>query len=161
AGWRRARGTIHVIETTEDIAALARRLTRATLAVDALFGTGLNAPVSGVPAAIIEALDASGVPVVAIDISSGLSADTGQPLGTAAAVEALLDDRAAVVCGPGLGRHPDTDALVAHVVRSTRAPLVLDADGLNAVAGTDVLRARPAPTVVTPHPGEMARLAGT
>ncbi len=37
---------------------------------------------------------------------------------------------------------------------------MLDADGLNAVAGTSVLRDRPGPTVVTPHPGEMARLSG-
>ena len=42
----------------------------------------------------------------------------------------------------------------------TPSPLVLDADGINAVAGTGLLRERPAPTVVTPHPGEMARLLG-
>jgi NAD(P)H-hydrate epimerase len=42
-----------------------------------------------------------------------------------------------------------------------RAPLVLDADALNAIAGTTWLRERAGPTVVTPHPGEMARLLGT
>jgi NAD(P)H-hydrate epimerase len=47
---------------------------------------------------------------------------------------------------------------VAHVVRRCTAPLVLDADGLNSVAGASVLRERGGPTVVTPHPGEMARL---
>jgi NAD(P)H-hydrate epimerase len=50
--------------------------------------------------------------------------------------------------------------VVAHLLRTVTRPLVLDADGLNAVAGTDLLRQRPGPTIVTPHPGEMARLAG-
>jgi NAD(P)H-hydrate epimerase len=81
-------------------------------------------------------------------------------LGDPAALDALLAGRAAVVCGPGLGTREGARALVAHVVRHTTAPLVLDADGLNAVAGTDLLGARPGPTVVTPHPGEMARLLG-
>src|SRR5262249_39919406 len=51
-----------------------------------------------------------------------------------------------------------TRALVHHVVRHARAPLVLDADGLNVVASTDVLRQRQGATIVTPHPGEMSRL---
>jgi ADP-dependent NAD(P)H-hydrate dehydratase / NAD(P)H-hydrate epimerase len=78
-----------------------------------------------------------------------------------AALDALLDARSAIVCGPGLGLADETRALVANVVRRARVPLVLDADGLNAVAGTDLLRARAGPTVITPHPGEMARLVGS
>jgi NAD(P)H-hydrate epimerase len=81
-------------------------------------------------------------------------------LGDAAGVDGLLAGRAAVVCGPGLGLAPGTRELVAHVVRCCTAPLVLDADALNAVAGTALLASRPGPTVVTPHPGEMARLVG-
>jgi NAD(P)H-hydrate epimerase len=67
-----------------------------------------------------------------------------------------------VCCGPGLGQHPDTVALVRRLVRECAAPLVLDADGLNAVAGDrEALAARRGRTTVcTPHPGEMARLAG-
>jgi NAD(P)H-hydrate epimerase len=45
------------------------------------------------------------------------------------------------------------------VLERASAPVVLDADGLNAVAGSRVLHRRRAPTVVTPHPGEMSRLA--
>ena len=81
-------------------------------------------------------------------------------LGDGEALAALLHGRDAVTCGPGLGVTDDTRALVAALVRRCRAPLVLDADGLNVVAGTRLLAERPAPTVVTPHPGEMARLAG-
>ena len=58
----------------------------------------------------------------------------------------LLAARAAVVCGPGLGLDDETRARVAAVVRRTKAPLVVDADGLNAIAGTTVLRERPGPT---------------
>lgn len=82
-------------------------------------------------------------------------------LGEPAAVDRLLASRTAVVCGPGLGLNQATRALVAHLVRGCRAPLVLDADGLNAVAGTALLRERPGPTIVTPHPGEMSRLLGS
>src|SRR5207302_11479050 len=86
------------------------------------------------------------------------SCDGPRSLADAEAVNALRADRGAVVCGPGMGQDPATRALVAHVVRQCAAPLVLDADELNAVAGSALLRDRPGPTVVTPHPGEMARL---
>src|SRR5581483_6429616 len=89
------------------------------------------------------------------------AADGIAVLGDGSVVDGLLAGRAAVVCGPGLGLAEGTRALVAHVVRRCAAPLVLDADGLNAVAGTELLAVRAGPTVVTPHPGEMARLVGT
>jgi NAD(P)H-hydrate epimerase len=300
ARWRRGRGTVHELTTQAAVAALTRRLERAATVVDALFGTGLNAPVRGTAAEAIAAIGRCGAPVLAVDIASGLSADTGLPLGAAvratvtatfgfpkigqlvypgvdhtgllavvdigippaavAAVaprgslleahevgrilpprardahkgdfghvlaiagsrgktgaallaaqacgragaglvtlavpaslqavleaqvreamtaalpdtgdgaaaladgndlEALLRGRAAVVCGPGLGLAAETRALVAHVARRCSVPLVLDADALNALAGTHVLHERAGPTVLTPHPGEMARLLGT
>jgi len=64
-----------------------------------------------------------------------------------------------VALGPGLSLHaaPAVRALVPRL----RLPLVLDADGLNALAGrAGLLLRRPAPTVLTPHPGELARLTG-
>ncbi|MCX7045667.1 MAG: NAD(P)H-hydrate dehydratase [Candidatus Sumerlaeota bacterium] len=65
----------------------------------------------------------------------------------------------AVALGPGLGTAPPTRALVAALCRHVDKPMVIDADGLNCLAGqTNVLRMRPAPTVITPHPGELARL---
>lgn len=66
-----------------------------------------------------------------------------------------------VVLGPGLGRHEETDALVRKLVGAIASPLILDADGLNAVAGHLVsLRRRPTPAILTPHTGELARLLG-
>jgi hydroxyethylthiazole kinase-like uncharacterized protein yjeF len=63
--------------------------------------------------------------------------------------------------GPGLGRDDRTAAAVRRIVAEAPIPLVLDADGLNALAG-DVgpLSARTAPAVLTPHAGEYERLAG-
>jgi NAD(P)H-hydrate epimerase len=292
-------GTVTTVESPGQVEPLRRRLAQAGIVVDALLGTGLNAPVEGTWAAVIEAINAARKPVLAIDVPSGLSADTGHVLGCAvraavtatfafpkvgqviypgaelcgrlevvdigipseglavvrpqmrlleagevgcllprrardahkgtfghvlvvagsrgktgaallaagaaaragaglttlaaadsllpvleghvrevmseplpdgpdgtatladgSVVDRLLEGRAAVVCGPGLGQAEGTRSLVHHVVRRARAPLVLDADGLNLVAGTDVLRERPAPTIVTPHPGEMSRLLG-
>ncbi len=285
----RWKGKTHVVASAADVQALAGRLARAGVVVDALLGTGLNAPVDGVLAAVVGAINAAGRPVFAVDLPSGLSADTGRALGVAVRADCtatfafakigqavppgseacgrleivdigisadavaavgprtrvldaatvgallprrgaeahkgtaghvlviagsrgksgaallcagaaarsgaglttlavpaelqsvaeghvreamterfagvedvarLLGGRAAVTCGPGLGLTDATRAIVAHVVAHCEAPLVLDADGLNAVAGTTALRDRRGPTVVTPHPGEMSRLLG-
>lgn len=76
-------------------------------------------------------------------------------------IEGLWNDKQAVALGPGLGLAEETRALVRRLVRACPLPLVLDADGLNAVAGQpEVLLERSGETVLTPHPGEMARLAG-
>jgi hydroxyethylthiazole kinase-like uncharacterized protein yjeF len=297
AAWRRGGGRIQQCATTDELPRLRKSLGHAGLVVDALLGTGLNAPVEGLHGAVIDAMNAATAPVFAVDIASGLSADSGRPLGTAVRASAtatfgfakvgqllypgvehtgelevvdiglgsggletvgalarlldaravgcllprrarnahkgtyghvlvvagsrgktgaallstegagrvgaglttlasaallqpifeghvreamtaalpdgrdgtaalgdgvammrLLEGRNVVVCGPGLGVNPDTRALVGAIVRTARVPLVLDADGLNCVAGTGLLRDRPVETVVTPHPGEMGRL---
>ncbi len=79
----------------------------------------------------------------------------------AEAVLALAEARDVVALGPGVGRDPGTAKLVREVCSRAAKPLVLDADGLNAFEGApEELRSRPAPTVLTPHPGEAARLLG-
>jgi hydroxyethylthiazole kinase-like uncharacterized protein yjeF len=68
---------------------------------------------------------------------------------------------AAGVLGPGLGRDPGAFELAREVAEAIEAPLVIDADGLNAFAsGLDPVAARAAPTVLTPHAGELGRLLG-
>jgi NAD(P)H-hydrate epimerase len=292
----RWRGTTQEVER---IAPLREALGGARLIVDALLGTGLNAPVTGLAAEVVGAMNAAEAPVFAVDIPSGLSADSGRPLGVAVGAEvtatfglpkvgqclhpgvelcgtlevvdigippeamdaiaprialleaagvgallpprepeahkgtnghaliiagsrgklgaallaaeasvrcgaglttlavpdalqplaearvpevmtaslpdgagggaalgdgkvlaALLEGRSVVVCGPGIGLTNDTRALVSHLLRTATVPLVLDADALNAVAGTELLKAAGAPVIVTPHPGEMSRLLG-
>jgi hydroxyethylthiazole kinase-like uncharacterized protein yjeF len=78
-------------------------------------------------------------------------------------IEKLLPGKDALALGPGLGRRPGTTALVQTIVESVDIPMVIDADGLNALADdiTILRRKKSATIILTPHPGEMARLLGT
>lgn len=84
------------------------------------------------------------------------------PDGAEAVADALAQHGGALVLGPGLGRTEPALAFARAVAAAAKAPLLLDADGLNAHADAlDALAARTAPTVLTPHAGELARLLGT
>lgn len=86
-----------------DLAALDAALARATLVVDALFGTGLDRPIAGAHAEVVAKLNACNAPKVALDLPSGVDANTGGVLGVA--VEAALT----VTFGAhkrGLWQHP-------------------------------------------------------
>lgn len=78
----------------------------------------------------------------------------------------LLEDKTVLAMGPGLSTHPETIQFVRNVVRQFDLPMLLDADALNALVGQlEVLRERRTRPealglVLTPHPGEMARLLG-
>ena len=76
------------------------------------------------------------------------------------AIEMLLDGKDALALGPGLGRRPGTTALVQTIVETVSLPMVIDADGLNALSDdVTILRSKKsAEIILTPHPGEMARL---
>jgi NAD(P)H-hydrate epimerase len=68
----------------------------------------------------------------------------------------VLERKTVVGAGPGLGLNRE---LLARLLKEVRVPMVIDADGLNSIAGTD-FRGRGMDTILTPHPGEMARLIG-
>jgi NAD(P)H-hydrate epimerase len=98
-------------------------------------------------------------------MTEGLTSSSAGPLDRPAAMRALAlaETRDAVVLGPGLGADPATQAFVRELVRECPVPLVIDADGLNALGaspGAEFTR-RDRATVLTPHPGEMARLLGS
>ncbi|TPW00844.1 MAG: hypothetical protein FD125_2916, partial [bacterium] len=300
--FQKAGGRCHAVDKEPVLdRVLAPLLSTSDLLVDAIFGTGLNAPVKGIPASAISMMNACGRPIVAIDLPSGLDGDRGSVLGTAItaaltvtlarpkrglylgvgpdhagvirvadigipadliaaakipvtlleaadirpliprrsrtahkgtfghagiiagsagktgaaamaamaalrvgtglvtvaaprsvsdaleaklleamtcpvpeteartlsrqALEPLLAfaaDKTALAIGPGIGTHPETQALVHSLLGGAKRPMVLDADGLNAIAGhADMLGRAPGPLILTPHPGEMARLLGT
>lgn len=76
------------------------------------------------------------------------------------ALESLVG-KAAVAIGPGMGNTPETQAFLKGFLPQVNVPMVIDADGLNILASTtSLLKKLPADTILTPHPGEMARLAG-
>lgn len=297
---RKAGGRVHFVTAEADLPELLASLPAPALLVDALFGTGLNAPVRGLAAIAIDWINVSGLPVLAVDIPSGIDATSGRVLGSAvradltvsfasaklgqwlypgadyageltlvdigiprflsdrlapaaglvdaeaasrlfptrphtghkgtfghllvvagsrgktgaallaagaglrsgaglvtlavpaserpavaarfaelmvepladrdgalvteaeSAVRQLAAGKQALVLGPGLGQAPETQGLVRQLVANLPQPLVVDADGLNAlVDGLEVLGERdPGTAVLTPHPGEMARLCG-
>ncbi len=81
------------------------------------------------------------------------------------ALKSRLDDLAekktVLAIGPGISRQAETSELVREAVRRYKVPIVLDADGLNAFEGrTKELSGKGRSIVITPHPGEMARLIG-
>jgi hydroxyethylthiazole kinase-like uncharacterized protein yjeF len=84
-------------------------------------------------------------------------------MGAGAAGE-ILDhsERAtALVVGPGIGTGEEGRALVEALLAGTDLPVLLDADAVTALAGADALARRDAPTVITPHAGELGRLLGS
>lgn len=77
-------------------------------------------------------------------------------------VRAALADKSALVMGPGLGTAPETVELVLALYRDSPKPMVVDADALNILAAAPGgLEGAAGPRILTPHPGEMARLLGT
>lgn len=71
----------------------------------------------------------------------------------------LLNGCSAVLIGCGMGNNEDTARLVRKLVEISEIPLVIDADGINALqGGIDIIKKSKAPIILTPHPGEMARL---
>lgn len=106
----------------------------------------------GVPAAI-QSLVAAARPEL---MTEGLQFDTSgveQAVSVARGVDV-------VVLGPGLGQAAPVAQFCRGLLRRFSGPMVIDADGLHFARGTPALLRRPAATVLTPHPGEMARLLG-
>jgi NAD(P)H-hydrate epimerase len=82
----------------------------------------------------------------------------------AGALEEILEHAGratAVVLGPGMGTGEEGRRLVAGILENVEAPVLLDADAISNVAGSDAVLGREAPTVLTPHAGELGRLLGT
>jgi NAD(P)H-hydrate epimerase len=66
-----------------------------------------------------------------------------------------------IAIGPGISQNKETQHLVRNLTAKLTKPIVIDADGITAIAGhPDVFKNKKAPMVLTPHPGEMARLTG-
>jgi len=153
----RMRGRIHEVTSTEQLADVRKKLSDCGLVVDALLGTGLSAPVQGLMAELIEMINASEVPVVAVDTPSGLDADRGEPLGMA--VRALLT----VTFGyPKIGLlQPEARALVGRleVVDIGIAPEVLATVNPELILLTqDSVGALLRPRTVDSHKGDFGHL---
>jgi hydroxyethylthiazole kinase-like uncharacterized protein yjeF len=77
-------------------------------------------------------------------------------------IDELIEGKTVLAVGPGISRNPKTSEFVRSLVAKCKTPLVLDADGLNAFEGrANELNGKGRTLVITPHPGEMARLAAS
>ena len=106
-------------------------------------------------------------PIVAEKVTEVMTcplAETDEKTIALSAMEKILDlsrDKEVLAIGPGLTTHKETAEITRRLIKEIEAPIVIDADAINALAGhLDVLRDRRFPTILTPHPGEMGRLAG-
>ncbi len=96
--------------------------------------------------------------------------DRGDGILSSKAAQTILDflaEKADVLCiGPGISVTDETQKLMIEIIKSSRVPLIVDADGINSLCETrgkgqgvrDLLKKALAPIILTPHPGEMARL---
>ncbi len=130
------------------------------LAARATLRAGAGLTVVGAPAAVQPLIAGELLEVMVAALPDGGAGHLTAP----GAEEALAQAGrvGAVALGPGLGRADGTGDAVAALLAGLEKPLVLDADGLwHLHAAPERLRERPAPTVITPHAGEAARLLGT
>lgn len=137
----------------------SRGLTGAVcLAAEAASRAGAGYATVAVPAALEPIFEVKLTEVMTIGCGDG------DRLGPEAAekIAAAAERAAAVVVGPGLGRGEHADELVAELLRGIEAPLLIDADGLNALAGRlGLIAERAGATILTPHAGELGRLLET
>jgi len=83
-------------------------------------------------------------------------------LASQAPLTSLFEGQDVAAIGPGLGQSDELRRLLPSLLAAFSKPMVIDADALNAFVGqTDLLRAKEAPRIITPHPGEFARLLQT
>ena len=74
-------------------------------------------------------------------------------------IQTLLKEKQALALGPGLGTRNPTKKLVSKLIEKSDVPLIIDADAINCIAqNPEILKKKKSPAILTPHPGEMARL---
>ncbi len=130
----------------------------ALMAAKACLRTGAGLVTIGVPESLVSSLQSRLTEEMLLPL-----ADKGNgtlSFKSADAILGFLNKQANVLAiGPGLSADGEISELVCRLITNSNVPIVIDADGLNAIAGrTGVLRKCRAPIILTPHAGEMARL---
>ncbi len=131
----------------------------ARLAAMAAARTGAGLVYLGFPETMADVFDSSLLETVKHPL-----ADTGDghlAEGAADEILKMADEVKLLAIGPGLGTHPETVELVKRLFAEWRKPMIIDADGINAIATESrLLEGKKPPLILTPHPGELARLIG-
>jgi hydroxyethylthiazole kinase-like uncharacterized protein yjeF len=135
--------------------------------------------VTGAPVMVVEGAQRTGCGIISLATAQSAAAAVDLQL-TEALVYGVPEDEAgqmnsgaleqileqaqratALVVGPGMGTGDESRKLIEGTLREVEAPILLDADAISNLSGSDALSRREAPTVVTPHPGELSRLMET
>jgi NAD(P)H-hydrate epimerase len=131
----------------------------AAMAARAALRTGAGLVTVGTPQSCLPAIARS-----MMELMTEALPETPQKTLSESALTMILDlmkGKDAVLIGPGISTHPSTARLITSLLPKIKSPVVIDADGLNILAeNPDALRSLPKPAVLTPHPGEFARLIG-
>jgi hydroxyethylthiazole kinase-like uncharacterized protein yjeF len=129
------------------------------LASQATIRTGAGLVTAALPKSLVPLFDAALQEVMSIPLMEtrqGTIAPEALP-----AIGNILGASSVCAVGPGLSRYKEANAILRFILERAGVPVVIDADGLNALAeDIDILKQRQIPIVLTPHPGEMARLTG-
>ena len=126
--------------------------------------SGAGLVTAAVPAAILAQVSAVAPELMTNPLPAGDSGGISDKSLTPSALAELMEGKTVLAIGPGLGQAAETVKFVTGLLAATKIPAVIDADALNILAAKPVLLAKLAKgrtVVLTPHPGEMARLAGT
>jgi NAD(P)H-hydrate epimerase len=125
----------------------------------AVLRIGAGLATVAVPAAILPTVAGYAPELMTEPLGDGVSQSAAP--GDAAHCLELAKSRSVLAVGPGLSQRPGVMEFVRRIVKGARCPVVLDADGINAFAGApEGVRGGGRPLILTPHPGEMARLTG-
>nr|MDU9043434.1 NAD(P)H-hydrate dehydratase [Candidatus Electrothrix aestuarii] len=130
----------------------------AILAAQAALHSGCGLVTLGVPEGLNAIFETSLPEAMTVPLPN-----SGKMLSVAdyAVIAELLIGKSALVIGPGMGTAPETGALVRRLYRELRLPMVIDADALNMLAEEpETFKKSGGVRILTPHPGEMARLTG-
>ena len=133
----------------------------AAMAANSAVRSGSGLVTLAVPASLNDILEIKTTEAMTLALPDG---ETGRLMeDSLPALTEAIGGKSSVALGPGVSWHPDTVRLIRCLVTEIEAPLVVDADGLNALSEDPGIlqNLRSSSLVLTPHPGEMARLAAT
>jgi hydroxyethylthiazole kinase-like uncharacterized protein yjeF len=123
--------------------------------------TGAGLVTAAVPKSILDSVAGIAPELMMVALAEGTKGSVSFKNLDGAKLDALVTKISVVAVGPGLSTEGDAPAFARQMVEKTTVPVVIDADALNAFEGkTDLLNGEGRVMVLTPHPGEMARLAG-
>ena len=123
--------------------------------------TGAGLVTAAVPQSVVDTVAGITPELMIVALAEGSKGAVSFKNLDGAKLDALVKQISVVAVGPGLSTEGDAPAFARQVVEKTTVPVVIDADALNAFAGkAHLLNGKGRVLVLTPHPGEMARLAG-